>query len=120
MTKILKPFEDATLMLKKIFRIDAITCDYSSEFLSVLKSNIFGGIFLSHFETDETYQLASILDLLFKLLWAAPEKSEQLVSLLPKNVSSCDASISDGEDSDTSHPNKKHKYDISKLRCVHL
>lgn len=52
-----------------------------------------------------------MLDPRFKLLWAAQENTDELVSLLQKNASSCDASISDGEDSDTSPPNKKHKSD---------
>lgn len=124
-TKILKPFEDATLLLQREKSVsgsmtisikfglkkhlDAIKCDYSSKFLSVLKSSL--NSCLSHFETDETYQLASMLDPRFKLLWAAQENTDELVSLLQKNASSCDASMSDGEDSDTSPPNKKHKSD---------
>lgn len=111
-TNILKPFEDATLLLQreksvsgsmtisitfgfKKKHLDGIKCDYSSKFLSVLKSSLHSR--LSHFETDATYQLASMLDPRFKRLWAAPENTEELVSLLQKNASSCNASISDGE-----------------------
>lgn len=89
--------------------LDAIKCNYSSKFLSVLKSSLKSR--LSHFETDDTYQLASMFDPRFKLLWAAHENTEELVSFLQKNASSCDASISEGEDSDTFPPNKKHKSD---------
>lgn len=125
MTKILKPFKDATLLIQKEKKckwqhdhfyniwfkknLDAIKCNYSSKFLSVLKSSLKSR--LSHFETDDTYQLASMFDPRFKLLWAAHENTEELVSFLQKNASSCDASISEGEDSDTFPPNKKHKSD---------
>lgn len=62
--------------------------------------------FLSfHFETDETDELVSMLDPHFKLLWTAPENTEELVSLLQKNSSS------DEINSDTFSQNKKHKSD---------
>ena len=96
--KILKPFEDATLLVQREKNVSgsmvipvtlglkkhlqAVKCDYSTKFVSALLASLSKR--LCKYEEDDVYTTSSILDTRFKLLWSKPEDVDDLMTDLKK------------------------------------
>ena len=122
--KILKPFEDATLLvqrekngsgsmvipvtlgLKK--HLQAVKCDYSTKCVSALLASLSKRLCI--YEEEDVYTTSSILDTRFKLLWSKPEDVDDLTTDLKKKFSFIESVKSEDDEADSiSPPSEKVK-----------
>jgi len=124
--KILKPLEDATLLVQREKNVSgsmvipvtlglkkhlqSVKCDYSTKFVSSLLSSLSKR--LSQYENDDVYKTSAMLDTRFKVLWCEPEEIEETTTSLKKKVSFVESVAQiDNSDDNITPPSKKLKTD---------
>lgn len=123
---ILKPFEDATVLVQKEKHVSGsmvipitlglkehlqnVKSDYCAKFVSSLSESLSKR--LTKYQEDDVYITSSILDTRFKLSWSKSEEVDDLTTGLKQKLSFVDSAANESEDHDNiSPPTKKAKTD---------
>jgi hypothetical protein len=117
--KILKPFEDATLLVQREKNVSGnmlttVTLDLTKYYITIFVSALLSSLSkrLCKYEEEDVYTTSSILDTRFKLLWSKPEDVDDITTDLKKKLFFIESVKSEDDEADSiSPPAKKVKTD---------